>query len=203
MRYSNTITMQSAWVLCILHNTFEYVKWKLWQMLNETGFFSPVFSVSIETVHCVPLHFFRTFYGSFNVYSPIIACNATTIIRVCLRPYSSDNVPLERLPMAAPAKKHISMKCNIVESSQTTFHSDWIVRSLISESKANRVHFSNSFAPLWLDDNPFWSRAVRFLAMVQAPSGWETFRQSDNDKFIVDSNSAGTAHQKSRSTAYS
>lgn len=129
----------------------------------------------------------------------MVACNATTIISVWRRPYSSDKEPLDRLPMAAPAKKHISITCKSVESSQTTFHSDWIVVSLISLSNTKRVHFSNSIVSLGDGVNESYcsSILVRFFAIVQAPFGWESRRHSDVDKFV-----AGTAHQNSRSTAY-
>lgn len=147
---------------------------------------------------------FVHFYGNYQWNLPIIACNATTIIRVWRRPYSSLNVPLDKLPIAAPAKKHISMTLSIVASSHTTFHSDWIVESLISASKTKRLHFSISIPSVWFDVQPFCSRSVRFFAIEQAPYGCEILRQSASDKFFVDcSNSAGTAHQKSRSTAYS
>lgn len=138
------------------------------------------------------------------MYSPIMACNATTIIKVCRRPYSSDSVPLDNEPIAAPAKKHISMKCSSVASSHTTFHSDWMVVSLISESNTKRVHFSISMVLLPCIDDVyrFSSASVRFFAIMQAPCGWDKFRHSASDKFNVGSSSEGIAHQKSRSTAY-
>lgn len=131
-------------------------------------------------------------------YIPIIACNATTIISVCRRPYSSDNVPLDRLPIAAPAKKHISITFNHIASSHTTFHSDCMVESLFSGANSNRVHFSKSVA-FTLSPMPYSKSCSTFFRIVQAPFGWEISRHVLSETFVL--MCEGIAHQKSRSIA--
>lgn len=133
-------------------------------------------------------------------YIPIKACRATTIISVCRRPYSSDSVPLDRLPIAAPARKHISITFNSVASSHTTFHSDCMVASLLSLLNSKRVHFSIALA-LWLAlmKWPYFKCCSRSFTIEQAPFGWEISRHSLSEMFV--SMCGGIAHQKSRSIA--
>lgn len=147
-------------------------------------------------------HSISVFHQKENL--PTVACNATNIINECLRPYSSDRYPLVRLPIAAPAKKHVSIVLINALLSQTMLQSDCNVSPVSVGSKANFVHFTSGSSDGFFIKRSMTSRELpdifEMSRTVQAPSGCEKFRHSAID--ITSCKLSGRSHQKSRSIVY-